>query len=95
VLGGVLAATRGEPVADWVAEPRIHHQYLPDRVEVEADRLTEAQRAELESMGHRIETQSSFGNMQAVAWWRAEGRIEAASDPRGEGEAIVFVPEKP
>ncbi|WP_434062823.1 gamma-glutamyltransferase [Guyparkeria hydrothermalis] len=95
VLGGVLAATRGEPVADWVAEPRIHHQYLPDRVEVEPERLSEEQRAELELMGHRIETNDGFGNMQAVAWWRDEGRLEAASDPRGEGEAAVFATEAP
>jgi len=94
VLGGVLAATRGEPVADWVAEPRIHHQYLPDRVEVEPDRLTEAQRTELEGMGHRIESNDGFGNMQAVAWWREDNRLEAASDPRGEGEAIVFRAER-
>lgn len=95
VLGGILAATRGEPVTNWAAEPRIHHQYLPDRVEIEPDTLSEEQRVELERMGHRFEQQSSFGNMQAVAWWRREGRLEAASDPRGEGEAMVFTPAAP
>ncbi|MFP4252275.1 MAG: gamma-glutamyltransferase [Guyparkeria sp.] len=95
VLGGVLAATRGEPVDEWVAGPRIHHQYLPDRIEVEADLLDEDQRAELELMGHRVEEKDDFGNMQAVAWWRGDGRLEAASDPRGEGEAVVFSIESP
>ncbi|RRQ24528.1 gamma-glutamyltransferase [Guyparkeria sp. SCN-R1] len=95
VLGGVLAATRGEPVDDWVTGPRIHHQYLPDRIEVEPDLLTDEQRAELELMGHRIEVNDGFGNMQAVAWWRDDGRLEAASDPRGEGEAVVFAAEAP
>ncbi len=90
VLGGVLTATRGESVADWVAEPRIHHQYLPDRVEVEPGTLSEDQRVELELMGHRIETNDGFGNMQALAWWRDGNRLEAAADPRGEGEAVVF-----
>ncbi|WP_372592197.1 gamma-glutamyltransferase [Guyparkeria sp.] len=95
VLGGVLAATRGEPVAEWVSGPRIHHQYLPDRIEVEPDLLGDEQRAELEAMGHEIEVKDSFGNMQAVAWWRDGDRLEAASDPRGEGEAVVFDPEVP
>ncbi len=96
VAGGVLAATRGEPVADWVAAPRIHHQYLPDRIEVEPGLLNDEQRAELELMGHRVEEEDSFGNMQAVAWWRDGDRVEAASDPRGEGEAVVFdLPEAP
>ncbi|MFO7582293.1 gamma-glutamyltransferase [Guyparkeria sp.] len=95
VLGGVLAATRGEPVAEWVSGPRIHHQYLPDRIEVEPDLLDDEQRAELEAMGHEIEVKDSFGNMQAVAWWRDGDRLEAASDPRGEGEAVVFDPEVP
>lgn len=93
VLGGVLAATRGEPVAEWVTGPRIHHQYLPDRIEVEPGLLSAEQRAELELMGHRIEVNDGFGNMQAVAWWRGENSLEAASDPRGEGEAVVFTPE--
>ncbi len=95
VLGGVLAATRGEPVDEWVAGPRIHHQYLPDRIEVEPDLLNDEQRAELELMGHRIEVNEGFGNMQAVAWWRKDGRLEAASDPRGEGQAAVFAPKAP
>ncbi len=95
VLGGVLAATRGEPVDEWVAGPRIHHQYLPDRIEVEPGLLTGEQRAELELMGHRVEVNDGFGNMQAVAWWREGGRLEAASDPRGEGRADVFAPRAP
>ncbi|WP_407653332.1 gamma-glutamyltransferase [Guyparkeria halophila] len=95
VLGGVLAATRGEPVDQWVAGPRIHHQYLPDRIEVEPGLLDADQRAELELMGHRIEVNDGFGNMQAVAWWREDGRLEAASDPRGEGQAAVFAPKAP
>lgn len=30
-----------------------------------------------------------YGNMQLVAWFKRTGRIEAASDPRGEGAAVV------
>ena len=55
--------------------------------------LTEA--AALWSLGHPlhgIEVNDGFGNMQAVAWWREGNRLEAASDPRGEGEAVVLAP---
>ena len=30
-----------------------------------------------------------YGNMQLVAWFKKPGRVEAASDPRGEGAARV------
>jgi gamma-glutamyltranspeptidase/glutathione hydrolase len=41
-------------------------------------------------MGHRLRIRDdTFGNMQAVVWDRAAGRVTAASDPRGIGEASV------
>jgi gamma-glutamyltranspeptidase/glutathione hydrolase len=37
----------------------------------------------------------SYGNMQLVYWDRADGRVEAASDPRGIGAAQVIEPAGP
>jgi len=90
VLQGVLAATAGKPVSDWVSQPRIHNQYLPDRVQYEPGALHGAARKRLTAMGHHLEKVSPFGNMQAVSWDRRNGRVDAAFDPRGEGMAVHF-----
>ncbi len=90
VLNSILAAVAGGPPADWVAIPRFHHQFLPDRIQYEPDALTPVQIAGLEAKGHQLEpVAAGFGNMQAILWDRRSGRVEAASDPRGLGGAEV------
>ena len=90
VLQAVLAAVAGEGPADWVAKPRLHHQFLPDKIQYEPGALSPEQVAGLEAKGHRLEpVTAGFGNMQAVYWDRAAHRVLAASDPRGMGQAEV------
>ncbi|MHB8728474.1 MAG: gamma-glutamyltransferase [Sulfuricaulis sp.] len=84
-----FAHDRGGP-ADWVALPRFHHQYLPDVVTFEPDAFDAAERRALEQGGYRLEAlRGGYGNMQIVEWHKKTGRVEAASDPRGEGSALV------
>jgi gamma-glutamyltranspeptidase/glutathione hydrolase len=84
-----FSARRGDP-RDWVALPRFHHQFLPDRVEYEIGTFTESEIEELTRRGHTLMARSRrFGNMQVVWWDKKNHRIEAASDPRGEGVASV------
>lgn len=67
-----------------VAMPRYHHQWWPDRVEVEPESHSADWRAALESKGHRLQTAGRrWGNMQAVFRDRRTGYAQAASDPRG------------
>ncbi len=74
---------------DWVALPRFHHQYLPDVVQYEPAAFDDAEKRALEQRGYRLEAvRGGYGNMQAVAWYKKSGRVEAASDPRGEGLAL-------
>jgi gamma-glutamyltranspeptidase/glutathione hydrolase len=90
VLQAILAAVAGEAPAQWVAKPRLHHQFLPDRIQYEPAALTTDQVADLAAKGHRVElVADGFGNMQAVFWDRAANRVQAASDPRGLGLAEV------
>ena len=78
-------------VHDWVARPRFHHQYLPDRVQYEPGAFSAEEAAGLERRGHVLyQVKSGYGNMQAVTWSWEAGRVEAASDPRGEGSAVVL-----
>ena len=90
VLHGILATVAGDSPADWVAKPRIHHQFLPDRIQYEPAALTSDQVTELRAKGHDLEpVAAGFGNMQAILWDRRTDRVEAASDPRGLGGAEV------
>jgi gamma-glutamyltranspeptidase/glutathione hydrolase len=74
------------PVVDLAAivrAPRYHHQWWPDRVEVEPEGFPPAWRAALEAKGHKLETaRRRWGNMQAV-FKSKTGVAQAASDPRG------------
>jgi len=91
VLEGILAyVDQPQPdLARLVAAPRFHHQYLPDRIEIEPggfpDQWVEAMRAK----GHAVEVgRRKWGNMQAVFLDKKTGRIETASDPRGQSGVL-------
>jgi gamma-glutamyltranspeptidase / glutathione hydrolase len=74
-----------------VKDPRFHHQYLPDVVEYERGALTEEEITRLQAMGHKLEQGSRlWGNMEVITWDFASGKVAAASDPRGEGEGLVY-----
>lgn len=90
VLLGVLEFADGKGPEAWVARPRFHHQYLPDKVFYEANAFSEKEAAELTAMGHTLErAEGTWGNMQTVLWQKKINRVEAASDPRVEGMAEV------
>jgi gamma-glutamyltranspeptidase/glutathione hydrolase len=75
-------------LARLVAMPRYHHQYWPDRVEVEPQGFSPEWRAAMTAKGHEVTTsRRRWGNMQAVFKARIGGAVQAASDPRGEGVA--------
>ena len=91
VLLGTLNYLDGMNAADIVKYPRYHHQYLPDEVAYEPGALTEADVKELQAMGHALKLSGyRWGNMQVITWDFATGKVEAASDPRGEGEGLVY-----
>jgi len=67
-----------------VAMPRYHHQYWPDRVEIEPEGFNQEWRAALAAKGHEIHVVNrKWGNMQAVFRSKQTGEAQAASDPRG------------
>jgi gamma-glutamyltranspeptidase/glutathione hydrolase len=91
VLLGTLNYLDGMSAADIVKYPHYHHQYLPDDVDYEQGALTDAEITELQTMGHTLRVSGRpWGNMQVITWDYATGKVEAASDPRGEGEGLVY-----
>jgi gamma-glutamyltranspeptidase/glutathione hydrolase len=80
----------GMRLDDALATPRIHHQWLPDRIVAEPWALDADTAAALRARGHALEVRARpFGNPQAVMIdWRTGWRI-GASDPRGEGAPAI------
>ncbi len=90
VLGGVLGFVQGRNAREIVSQPRVHHQFLPDRIDFEPAALGAAEQAELQARGHVLRpVDAGWGNMQAVWWDPAGDRLEAAADPRGVGTGAV------
>jgi gamma-glutamyltranspeptidase/glutathione hydrolase len=91
VLLGTLDYLDGMSAAQIVKDPRYHHQYLPDVVDYEKGALSAAEITQLQAEGHKLQEGSrQWGNMQVITWDFASGKVEAASDPRGEGEGLVY-----
>lgn len=64
--------------------PRYHHQYWPDRVEIEPESFSSEWRAALAAKGHVLQAVNRrWGNMQIVFKSKQTGIAQAASDPRG------------
>jgi len=90
VLLGILDLEQGHGPVSWVSRPRFHHQYLPDSIQYEPGALDDEVLAALRARGHALQPLTrDYGNMQAIFWDYAAGRVEAASDPRGIGRASV------
>ena len=90
VFLGMLEHMQDKPVADWVSRPRFHHQYLPDIIQHEPGVFSQQQETELKQRGHQLKSVGrQYGNMQAVLWDKTTGKVSAASDPRGFGQALV------
>ena len=91
VLLGILDFMEGNGPESWVAVPRYHHQYLPDKVFAEKDAFSADDIAALEAMGHTVEVRDRrWGNMHGVMWDRKSGEVTAGSDARSDaGRAIV------
>ena len=68
------------PVKAAVAAPRIHHQWLPDRLNIEPKISAEVQNA-LKQRGHTLREQTSLGVVQAITR-RDNNTLNGAADPR-------------
>ena len=90
VFLGMLEAIAGKPPKDWVARPRFHHQYLPDKLFFEDHAFNEAQQTRLQALGHQLHPIARrYGNMHGILWNQNSGEVLAAADPRNLGKAMV------
>jgi gamma-glutamyltranspeptidase/glutathione hydrolase len=72
-----------------VGAPRYHHQYLPDRIEIEPGAFSQQWIGALRTKGHVVEEgRRKWGNMQAVYLDKKTGRVTSANDPRGQAGVL-------
>ena len=85
VFEGILAFIDGELPEQVVANPRYHHQYLPDVVSAEPKAFTREETRALQAMGHIVnDAERTWGLMNMVSWDRKTNTLHAGSDPREE-----------
>lgn len=73
-------------IADAVAQPRLHHQWSPNRVLCESS-LDSKIREGLAAMGHQVTTTRSIAVGQAIRFDPSTQRFTGVHDPRTAGKA--------
>lgn len=81
-------------IAQAIAAPRLHHQWLPDQIRAETNSLSPETRRKLEQIGHVF---AKRAGMQNEHWGDAEGMLIdpltgkrcGASDPRSRDAATI------
>ena len=67
---------------------RIHHQWMPDKIQYERDSLDPDVLARRSQMGHKLDKMDSMGDVQAVVVG-ADGVKIGVSDSPGDGQPSV------
>ena len=72
----------GMSITDAVAAPRIHHQWLPDRIRVESNGISAQVQSQLEQMGHIVQVGGRQGSANSIGVDLTTGERIGAPDPR-------------
>jgi gamma-glutamyltranspeptidase/glutathione hydrolase len=94
VLGVIQnVVDHGMTIAQAVAAPRVHHQYLPDVVQLEPGALTPEAASRLRAAGFALrQLDQPWGLAEAILVDPATGAVTGAADPRREGGAAAGLP---
>ncbi len=89
VLNLVGILDLGLPLDEALAQPRIHHQWLPNELRIEKALPAEIQTA-LKKRGHPLDEQTTVGASQVVGIGPDGKSFLGASEPRAGGIALGF-----
>jgi gamma-glutamyltranspeptidase/glutathione hydrolase len=89
VFQSILSFIEGKDAQAIVTTPRYHHQFKPDVIQHEPNTFSEEELNSLHALGYNTkDIGREYGNMQIVIWDKDAKTMQAASDPRGIGQAI-------
>ena len=89
VLNLIAILDLGQPLDAALAQPRIHQQWQPDQLRIEAA-LPADTRAALEARGHQLFSEPTYGASQIVGRSPDGKSFVGASDPRTSGKAAGY-----
>lgn len=69
--------------------PRFHHQWMPEKVNVEPKRLSEDQKSRLESKGYTFTPISSYGLVEGILVL-PNGNLQGGADSRGDDTVSAY-----
>jgi gamma-glutamyltranspeptidase/glutathione hydrolase len=78
----------GMTLAAAVASPRLHHQALPDRIQLEQGGFPDATVAAIRALGHEVSLRSLMGDVEAII--RTPRGWQGISDPRRGGAGAGY-----
>jgi gamma-glutamyltranspeptidase / glutathione hydrolase len=79
----------GQSATNAVANPRVHHQHLPDILRIEASAIDRGTEAALIAAGHKIDwtwEKREFGSSNAIV--KTASGWDGTADPRTGGAAV-------
>ncbi len=76
----------GMNMQEAVNAKKIHHQWLPDRVDLEPNTLSPEAQKRLEAKGYKFYQRGSIGRVDAILITK-KGRYQTGADPRGDDTA--------
>jgi gamma-glutamyltranspeptidase/glutathione hydrolase len=92
VLQNILNVTEYKMgMQESVAQPRFHHQWLPDVIKMEPKGFDSITKQKLISKGYKIDESNSvvIGKVDAILV-RDDGKLEGGADPRGDDTAVGY-----